>query len=134
MIVATLNQERIVNYPKQHKKNGENKNANANNYKQTVRIFKNIKKKLIDENTINKNLASSYFIECLIYNIPNSNFDGNYTAILLKCFKWILDNYGNLEISKCQNEITYLFGNETTQWNLDSCKQFINKVIAYVIK
>lgn len=125
---------KIINYPKQHKKNGEEKNDLTNcNYKKIVRIFKNIKKNLVEENFIDEKLAPSYFIECLLYNIPNEKFnENNFQSILANCLNWIKDN--NLKNLKCGNRITNLFGNDSTQWNLDNCNNFRDNVIDYITR
>lgn len=68
--------EQIVWFPKQHKDNGEQKNKQTKTvYKDIVRIMKNCKKYLIDHWTSEKEMVSSFMIECLIWNIENSYFD-----------------------------------------------------------
>lgn len=131
--IQTLQGETIINYPKQHKVNGEEKNQQTKNFKKLVRIFKNIKKRLVDENYINETVAPSYFIECLIYNIPNNEFHGNnFSSLLCNCLNWLAEN--NLENLQCQNGITDLFGSGSTKWNLNDCEDFIAKTIEYVTK
>ncbi len=121
----------IINYPKIHKQNGEEKNSRTGNYKKMVRIFKNIKRQMIKENWIDESLAPSYFVECLIYNVPNDKFNESYfTSLLANCLNWLRDN--DLKNLKCQNEIQPLFGDESTKWNLTDCHQFLKKVIEYV--
>ena len=62
----------IVNYPKIHLKNGSDKNSQCGeNYKPTVRIFKNAR------NAANSNFPS-YFLECMLYNVPTNSFVGCY--------------------------------------------------------
>lgn len=75
------NWNEIINYPKLHYHNGTLKNSYARtheNYKPTVRMFKNARKKLIKDDKITKDTAPSYFVECLLYNVPNSYFIGTY--------------------------------------------------------
>ena len=134
--ILTSKNETIINYPKLHKENGEQKNQAAGNYKKVVRIFKNIKKRLVDEWSFDEKLATSYFIECLLYNVPDEKFNGNnFTSILCNCINWITENnFQNIQNLKCQNGITDLFGGENTQWNLENCKKFINQVIEYITK
>ena len=67
------------NHPKHHIKNGHEKNANTNgNYKKTVRMFKWAKEKLVEKGLLRSNRAPSYFIECLLYNVPNYLFVNNF--------------------------------------------------------
>ena len=118
----------IINYPKQHIGNGADKNLNTNqNYKKTIRIFKNINKKLVDEGYIEDKLAPSYFIECFLYNFHNNLFRENYFKKILAN---IFDGFNNtsekvLYDLKCQNGITPLFGSGSTQWNLEDCVKFM---------
>jgi hypothetical protein len=76
--------QRIDSFPEQHYKNGVAKTeATSRMYKRTVRILKNIKNKLIDAGSISENLASSFFIECLVWNVPDIYFDSsNYLNTL----------------------------------------------------
>ena len=121
----------IENYPKEHKKNGSNKDMRTHCYKDVVRIFKNIKKNLVEEGKCNENLAPSYFIECLLYNVPDGVFyQDSYQVILLRCLNFLLG--GSISFFKCQNEIEYLFGNESTQWNEPDCRDFLAKIVSYI--
>lgn len=74
----------IESYPEQHYNNGVAKNnATGRMYKRTVRILKRIRNQLIDARTISDKLASSFFIECLVYNVSNDNFiAGNHRQTL----------------------------------------------------
>ncbi|WP_319508128.1 nucleotidyltransferase [uncultured Methanolobus sp.] len=118
----------IVNYPKQHDKNGTLKSKNTNgNYYPAVRIFKNIKSKLIDKNIINKEQVPSYFIECLLYNVPYSNFEARYGNTIRNVLSYL--NQQDITNFKCQNGITSLFGDSPDQWSAKNARNFINKTI-----
>ena len=63
----------IVNYPEQQLSRGRRKNfATLGQYKKLVRILKRIENDLADNGTIAK--LASYFIECLVYNVPSEEF------------------------------------------------------------
>lgn len=120
----------IYNYPKQHKENGEEKSGNTNgNYKKTVRMFKNARNHIIDLKYIPDNLAPSYFIECLLYNVPDEYFDGNESNCMFNVLKWLFNHRNSLGGMVCQNGITNLFGNSSTQWNTSDAKLFIEKLV-----
>lgn len=74
----------IDSFPEQHYANGVAKrSATGQMYKKVVRIIKKIRSELVDANTISDKLASSFFIECLVYNVPNDHFiAGNYYQTL----------------------------------------------------
>jgi len=126
--------EKVVNFPKLHFDNGASKNQNCNsNYKPSIRIIKNIKSRLVSNGIIESSLAPSYFIEGLIFNMPNSDFlnSTNHSRILA-----ILNTFYNytdseLEDLICQNKQRYLFGNSDQQWDIVDCKQFRNQLIKF---
>ena len=126
------NNENIVSYPKLHKKNGFNKNSRVNsNYKRTVRIFKNIKSYLVSNSVISESIVSSYFIECLLYNVPD-NYYQNYN--IEKRFFGILNyllNEPNFMEMKTQDEQNYLFGDSDNQWDKKHALKFLNWVNSF---
>lgn len=77
--------DEVVNFPKQHHENGEDKNSDTRTdgkYKDMVRIYKNIRYKLIDAGILADNEIASHFIECLVWNVPDSYFNGAHADIL----------------------------------------------------
>jgi hypothetical protein len=127
----------IINYPKVHLKNGSVKNRNENtsgNFKPSVRVLKNMKATMIDRNYITKELAPSYFLECLIYNSQNSNFkQSTYNEIavsIINQFSADLKN-GNMATYLVQNEQRKLFGSEDQQWNIEDATTFVNQLIKF---
>jgi len=131
--IKTPDGRTIINYPKLHKQNGDAKNKQTKNYKKMVRIFKNIKSRLTDGD----NLAPSYFVECLIYNISGSEFynhNPSLGTVLCKCLNWLNSNMKHLPKFRCQNGVTYLFGNDSAAWNVNDCKGFIKKATQYATR
>lgn len=128
----------FINYPTQHLNNGIIKSEQTNgNYKKTVRMFKNARNYAVKKHLLeSEDIAPSYFLECLIYNIPNSYFIGNERDVFLKTLKWLYDNRLNLYNLKCQNKIQNLFGYSTShitynKWNTSDAIKFIN-ALAYL--
>jgi len=112
----------IINYPKIHYDNGVWKNKNTNKcYKPLVRIFKNIRSYISGDST------PSYFLECMLYNIPKDKFGPNYQVTFCNIVNWL--NGASLENFICQNGQLKLFGNTPEQWDLGKAKEFINNVI-----
>jgi hypothetical protein len=124
----------FVNYPKQHYDNGTIKSENTNgNYKKTVRMFKNARNETVKKGLIaGEEVAPSYFLECLLYNVPNSKYLGNESEVFYNVLKCLWDNKSRLETIKCQNEVQKLFGydlmNKITynKWNVNDAIKFIN--------
>jgi hypothetical protein len=120
----------IANYPKQHSENLTAKHAATNkNFKSLVRIFKNMRSKFVDDGMLQKGDAPSYYIEGLIYNVPNDKFSGNYAQIVLNALNWL---NATTDRSKfvCANEQYYLLrDNCPTCWPIADGKKFIDAAI-----
>ena len=103
----------IISFPNQHYSNGTVKAEQTFRlYKRMVRILKVVNYRLIDEGTISDKLASSFFIECLIYNVPNVNFiSGNYTQTLKNVIVKIYEDMKNNAEYTEVNELLWLFSN-----------------------
>lgn len=125
----------IVNYPRQHYQNGVEKNRRTENqYKSTVRMFKSAL-------AAAKVKAPGYFIECLIFNVPDSLFlvgqpSGRslflgleQTSLRQRYFsvvEWLYS--ADLARFLCQNGRTYLFGPTPEQWTLFQAKTVITSL------
>lgn len=86
-----------------------------------VRILKVINYRLIDSETISNKLVSSFFIECLVYNVPNVNFiSGNYTQtlrnVIIKIYE---DMNSNAEYTEV-NKLLWLFRNKNPRSHKDA--------------
>jgi hypothetical protein len=125
----------VVNFPKLHYQNGVNKNSQLRtnqNYKPVTRIFKNIKSYLVQNNIISKDLAPSYFIQCLLYNLPDNSFIGStYQTILVQLLNDLVECANNNQLQNfiSQNEQLNLFGDTKEQWNLTNAIAFIKAIV-----
>lgn len=118
----TRNESReIINYPKIHYHNGVSKHQNTDKwYKPVVRMFKNMRTHLPEDQT------PSYFLECLIYNVPDSRFGKSYQGSFSEIIKWLSQcNNQTMYEFVCQNEQQKLFGDSPEQWNVLQAKEFI---------
>ncbi|BFU45633.1 hypothetical protein [Krasilnikovia sp. MM14-A1004] len=98
----------IINYPKQHLQNGRRKDATVDRgFKPVVRVFKNALRNL---ERFDRAEAPSYFVECLVYNIGNSAFEGPIHVTYPQCVRWLHDHRDEFGDFMCQNEIVPLFG------------------------
>ena len=97
-------------YPQQHYTNGVIKTNNTYRmYKRTVRILKRMRNELIDANIITDKLVSSFFIECLVYNVPNVNFiSGNYLTTLRNVIIKLYNDMENIAITNENKEVSEL--------------------------
>tara|TARA_E500000318_G_scaffold102506_1_gene106858 strand:- start:2004 stop:2921 length:918 start_codon:yes stop_codon:yes gene_type:complete len=130
-------QKTIINYPKIHLKNGSIKNRQENtyeNFKPSVRVLKNMKATMVNRGYITKELAPSYFIECLMYNAKNSNYRKNtYSDIMVAIINQFYNdnNDGTMAEYLVQNEQRRLFGSEDQQWNKTDATTFVSQLIKF---
>lgn len=116
---------RVANYPDQHLANCTAKHKATNEwFKPMVRVLKNLRGKLIEEEMIEEGVAPSYYIEGLLYNVPNEKFGKSYDDSFVNCINWILE----ADRSKflCANEQYYLLreGSSVT-WRDSKCMEFL---------
>lgn len=121
---------RISNYPKQHSENCSAKHAATNkNFKPLVRIFKNMRSKLMEDGALKAGLAPSYYIEGLLYNVPNDRFTGSYADMVLNVLKWLHTTTDRTKLV-CANEQFYLLRDNCHEcWPTANGDQFITAII-----
>ena len=123
---------RIANYPKQHSENLTKKHQATNgNFKPVARIFKNMRSRLVDDEVLGKGTAPSYYIEGLLYNVPNENFQGTtWAQIVLNVLRWLHSTTDRSNFV-CANERYYLLRDGyATCWPAADGAKFINAVVA----
>ena len=113
----------VVSYPQQHRDRGAKKEeATSNRFKRTIRMFKAARNRLVEKRVITKDDAPSYFIECLLYNVPNGmlrpELAPTYTGIL----GWL--KKAKLRDFQCQNGQVSLFGRGREQWTVQKAQAF----------
>jgi hypothetical protein len=121
----------IINYPKQHSQNLTKKHQATNGWlKPIIRIFKNLNARLIDNRMLLQGTAPSYFIEGLLYNVPNEYFKYSYQECLCNIMNWIQTAEWDKFI--CANEQYYLFQDGfSITWPKESCKKFMTSMIEF---
>jgi hypothetical protein len=88
---------------------------------------KNARTKLINDGTITSDLAPSYFVECLLYNVPDDRFVNSYNQTFSNILWYLYES--DISTFVCQNEQTKLFGDTPEQWNTNDGKRFIQALI-----
>ena len=130
ILFFTSDGARIINYPKDHSKNLTKKHQATNEkFKPTIRIFKNLRSKLVTDGLIEKDTAPSYFIEGLLYNIPDEKFSGNVGTVTFNVLQCL---HATTEMSKfvCANERYYLLRNDSLVcWPTANAKMFVSAAI-----
>lgn len=116
----------IVSFPKLHASNGRGKNiATGGMFLKMVRLFKTINKIGIRESEFGK--TRGYFVECLLFNVPNNVYIASTTE---EAFYKVLNYLGHVDLVgfASQNLVWQLFGETAEFWNVDSARKFITNV------
>lgn len=123
-----LNGNKIVNYPKKHIDNGSTKQSNTNNrFKETVRIFKRARNYLVDANVLTKENVPSYFIENLLYRVPDGRYVYDKQERVAKILRYL--NTTSYRDWTCQNGITDMFGSGSTKWHTRYADQYVDALV-----
>lgn len=128
----TRNENReVINYPKPHRENGAAKNQRVdNNYKPVIRIFKNWRDRLIADKTLKDGVAPSYFVECLMSNIPDAAYlNKSWQSRVLACLNHLHGVKDDMGKFTCQSGATWLFGTTPDQWTIERATTFVNALI-----
>jgi len=122
---------RIVNYPKIHSAACSTKHAATKKYfKPMVRIFKNLRNRMIEDRAIAEGIAPSYFLEGMLYNVPDESFGGTYQDTFVRCFNWI--NEADKSKLVCANGLTWLVREDSsTAWPPASLDTYIKATSFY---
>lgn len=112
----------IINYPEQHMKNGMKKNNDTNYYfKKMVRIGKEMRYRMRDEGYRYSSEASSFGIECLLWNIPNEIFlkyDDFYVLKFNEIVNYLYENRQLMKIFKEVNDIKLMTEDDKARENI----------------
>ncbi len=120
----------IINFPHHHFENGRDKNSKGRTngwFKPIVRVFKNARSYLIDNNSLSKNTAPSYFLQSLLYNVPDSRFGTSYQNTVFNILEYLYNN--SMSNFRCQNKLDLLFGSTPEQWNESDAGLTIQKLV-----
>lgn len=120
----------IANYPKQHSFNLTLKHQNTNKwFKPMARVMKNIRSRLVSDGLIKAGVAPSYYIEGLLYNVPDAKFASSYQDCLSKVLNWYQKEASKADLV-CANRQYYLLRDGySTCWNQADCDAFIQAAI-----
>lgn len=123
--------KQIVNYPKQHSANCTSKHQGTNSwFKPMVRILKNMRNVMVDRGQLVHGLAPSYFIEGMLYNVPNGKFGSSYAATFTEAINWLLAC--DREALVCANELyKLLHPSSPVTWRRENLDTFLNALVGF---
>jgi hypothetical protein len=73
---------------------------------------------MVDEGMIAADTAPSYYIEGMLWNVPDGKFGGSYVDSVCNCLNWILQT--DRTKLKCANEQYWLLGAVTSSGDMTS--------------
>ena len=86
-------------------------------------MFKVERNHLVENDVIKSETASSYFIECLPYNVPDNLFEADFGRTYSGIVTYLKG--ANLKQFKSQNGVRQLFGKSNDLWNVDDAQKFV---------
>lgn len=122
--------ERIANYPKQHSANLTAKHQASSKWlKPMARVFKNMRSRLVESGLIEVGIAPSYYIEGLLYNVPNEKFTTSYQDCLVNILNWYRQDAAKTDLV-CANEQYYLLRDGYhTCWSQTDCDALVEVAV-----
>ena len=114
----------VVSFPQQHHARGQKKEeATGRRFKRTVRMFKAARNRLVEKKALTKDDAPSYFIECLLYNVPDGRFKPKLAPTYTAIVDWL--KTANLQGFTSQSGRVDLFGSGKEQWTQKKARAFV---------
>ncbi len=122
--------ERIANYPKQHSVNLTTKHQASSKWlKPMARVFKNMRSRMVDNGLIKTGIAPSYYIEGLLYNVPNDKLTSSYQDCVVNTLNWYRQEAKKGDLV-CANEQYFLLRDDLhTCWQQANCDAFVEAAI-----
>ncbi|WP_109354057.1 nucleotidyltransferase [Sphingorhabdus sp. EL138] len=121
----------IVNYPKIHSANCVTKHADTNQwFKPTVRIFKNMRNRMIQDGYIAAGLAPSYFVEGMLYNVPATYFGTSYEDSVVGCINWLLGS-DKAKLVCANKQYFLLHPTSPVTWRAENLDAFLSAAVRF---
>lgn len=119
----------IVNCPKQHSDNMTAQHqATAGWLKPAVRIFKNMRNKMIADRMLRSGVAPSYYLEGLLHGAPPNVFNTDWRTAIAGCLSWAVQTDKTQLL--CANRVHPLIrDNQRTSWPTADCEAFLNAAV-----
>lgn len=129
--------KRITNYPKQHIENGKEKNTNTQRrFKRLTRIHKRLRYKMIEDGIPLNNNITSFLLECLVWNCPNSilNNSSSWTEMLKLSIGHLYKNTTKDELCEEWGEVSELLYliRPFRKWSREEIQQYLATAWKYL--
>lgn len=126
---------RVINWPEQHYKNGANKNnQTGTRFKSVVRVLKALSNEMTEQG-VHAGDIPGFLIECLVWNVPNGNFQNDsYRADVRSALAFLFNNARTNEDCKGWGEVSdliYLF-HSGQKWTWQQAHAFTSAAWDYI--
>ncbi len=121
----------IVNFPKQHSDNCTAEHQRTTQrFKRLVRVYKNMRNRMIDDKYIADGVAPSYFLEGMLWNVPADKFVQGYQDSFVNTFNWVLS--ADKTKLACANDLHWLVrDNARVCWSTANFDAYLAAVKKY---
>jgi hypothetical protein len=120
----------IVNYPQRHIDGCTRKDNNTGGtYKKIVRIIKNARNALVSDDSaqVDASTAPSYFVESLLWNVPDSCYSVDFEQAYRRTVDWLYAKRGQLSGMDCPNRLVKIFsGTPDAPWKESQARLLID--------
>lgn len=130
------NGDSVINWPEQHYCNGVQKNIDTNHrFKSTVRIFKALCNDMSEKGINQAKVIPGFLIECIIWNVPNSNLNNScHIEDVRKSLIYLYNKTKDYESCKDWGEVSelkYLF-RTPKKWTYEQVNNFVFAAWNYI--
>lgn len=121
----------IVNFPIQHSENCTTKHQSTyQRFKRMVRVYKNMRNRMVVDRYIADGVAPSYFIEGMLWNVPADKFVSGYEDTFVNTFNWV-QNADRTKLA-CANDLYWLVrDNSSVCWPTANCETYLAAAARY---
>lgn len=121
---------RISNYPRQHSEDLTAKHkASGFWFKPMIRVLKNLRSSLVDKGMLGQGVAPSYYLEGLLYNVPNEKFSTSYGDIFVNAMNWVQKAADKTALVTANEQFYLLRDGAKTCWPKADAEAFLKAAI-----
>jgi hypothetical protein len=102
----------------------------ASVFKPTVRIYKNLRNMLDSAGAIQRNIAPSYFLEGMLYNVPNDLFAGTRQQVFASTLSWLLAANNRADWTTASRQHYLVRDGHSVCWPAANCTAFLDAALA----
>jgi hypothetical protein len=120
----------IANYPRQHCENLTVKHqSTGGRLKPMIRVLKNLRSCLIDKGMLGTGKAPSYYLEGLLYNVPDNKFSNSFGDTFADAINWIRLDADKTKLVTANEQFYLLRDGVKTCWPKADAEEFLTAAV-----